>query len=54
VHRNGDELGEIGFATDVWRPGDVIPIGERSLRVVEVEWNPEGAELLRTLIVEVA
>lgn len=52
VHKNGDELGESEFATESWKPGDTIPLGGGTLRVVEVEWNPEGDPVSGTLTVE--
>src|SRR4051812_34293189 len=36
------------------RPGDVIPLGEKSLRVVDLEWTPDHEEADGTLTVEVA
>ena len=54
VYRNGEDLGVLHFIVPRWKPGDLIPLGKLSLRVVEVEWNDEDDEVAGTLTVEVA
>jgi hypothetical protein len=54
VHVNGEDLGEREFAVEAWKLGDLIPLGEGSLRVVAVEWHAEDDPVSGTLTVEVA
>jgi len=53
VDRNGRDLGVSEFATEVWKPGELIHMGaERTMRVVAVDHAPEHEGLAGTLTVE--
>ena len=52
VHVSGEDLGVKRFADVAWKPGDEIPLGGGSLRVVAVEWSDENDEVVGTLTVE--
>ena len=49
---SGEDLGVSSFSADVWNPGDLIPLGGGSLRVVAVDWHDEYDEVAGTLTVE--
>jgi hypothetical protein len=51
ISTDGDALGPVAFVRSDWKPGDVIPQGRASLRVVQVI-DPEEAHQLPVLVVE--
>jgi hypothetical protein len=53
VGTEGRDLDEHEFVTEAFKPGDTITLAATlHLRVVAVEWAPEGAEVSGTLTVE--
>ena len=54
VHVSGNELGERESSRPTCFPGDLIPLDDRTLILVDVDWLPEGFDVAGTLTVEVA
>jgi hypothetical protein len=53
VDTEGRDLGEQEFENEAFKPGDTITVAATlHLRVVAVDFEPEGAELSGTLTVE--
>jgi hypothetical protein len=52
VDRDGDQLGPFRTSTFVWEPGDVIPRGHDSLRVLAVDAGDLHKDGYVRLIVE--